>query len=323
MNIFKKNQTNTEKISAAEAYNIWNTLRVRYNSIETYQIFINFIHDKDLDIITKNHKEVFEKQTKILENKSKKYNIKLPSRPPAKLKFTAAIDSITDEIIFRRIYRDLYTELLALSNSITSGTVNDNLRQMFIDFFIKHLNIFESFYKYGKIKGWTEIAPTYKSSKSNDNENLSVSEANHLDTHITLRYDQKNMTQYFWTFANDIEFVKILKGGLVILEKQIKELENISEQYEIPLPDRPPVARKGTADPEMIEDKFIYRSIFSAIQNAVDLHIRAVVETTRNDKIRELFLKLLQDEMEIFDKYLKYGKLKGWIHNNIMYRSES
>ncbi len=323
MNIFKKNQTNTEKISAAEAYNIWNTLRVRYNSIETYQIFINFIHDKDLDILMKNHKGVFKKQAKILEEKSKKYNIKLPSRPPAKLKFTAAIDSITDEIIFRRIYRDLHTELLALSNTITSGTVNDKLRQTFTEFFLKHLNIYESFYKYGKLKGWTEIAPTYKSSKTNGNESLSVSEANHLDNHISLRYDQKNMTQYFWTFAHDTEFVKLLKGGLIILDKQIKELEDISEQHEIPLPERPPVARKGNADPEMIEDKFIYRTIFSAIQNAVDLHIRAVVETIRNDKIRELFLRLLQDELEIFDNYLKYGKLKGWIHNNTMYRAET
>ncbi len=58
MNIFKKNQTNNEKISSAEAYNIWNTLRVRYNSIETYQIFSNFIHDKDLDIIIRfDHKK--------------------------------------------------------------------------------------------------------------------------------------------------------------------------------------------------------------------------------------------------------------------------
>lgn len=323
MNIFKKNQSNTEKISSVEAYNIWNTLRVRYNSIETYQIYINFIHDKDFDIMLNNHKQVFEKEVSILEQKSKHYNIKLPSRPPAKLKFTAAIDAITDEVIFRRIYRDLHTELLALSRTITSGTVNDKLRQMFYDFFLEHLDIYEAFYKYGKMKGWTEIAPAYKSSKAKGNEALSVSEANHIQDHINSRYDQKNMTQYFWTFAHDPEFIKLLKAGLATLDKQIKTLEDIAEQYEIPLPDRPPVARKGNADPEMIEDKFIYRTIFGTMQYAVDMHIRAVAETIRNDSMRELFLSLLREELKTFDVYLKYGKLKGWVHTTIMYRAET
>jgi len=51
----------------------------------------------------------------------------------------------------------------------------------------------------------------------------------------------------------------------------------------------------------------------------MDLHLRAVVETTRNDSIRRMFTQFLSTEVEVFDKYLRYGKVKGWLHPAPLY----
>lgn len=42
-------------------------------------------------------------------------------------------------------------------------------------FTLSHLNNFEQLYKYGKLKGWMDIAPSFKTNKPVDKEKLSVS----------------------------------------------------------------------------------------------------------------------------------------------------
>ena len=43
-------------------------------------------------------------------------------------------------------------------------------------------------------------------------------------------------------------------------------------------------------------------------------HAQAFKRATYNDEIRELFRDLLLDEMEVFDDFMKFGKLKGWLN---------
>ncbi|MDR3540674.1 MAG: hypothetical protein P4L69_06845 [Desulfosporosinus sp.] len=65
-------------------------------------------------------------------------------------------------------------------------------------------------------------------------------------------------------------------------------------------------------DPETIKDKFMYRNILSWELTSLDIHVRAIIETIRNDSLRKLWSELLNTELEYYDKYLKYGKMKGW-----------
>jgi hypothetical protein len=90
-------------------------------------------------------------------------------------------------------------------------------------------------------------------------------------------------------------------------------------EYEVPLPDRPPAHLETAIDAEIIEDKFIYRVIFSGIQGALNLHFRAVVESIRNDGMREFFLKYLKPEIDTYGNLVKYGKMKGWTKVPPMY----
>jgi hypothetical protein len=65
-------------------------------------------------------------------------------------------------------------------------------------------------------------------------------------------------------------------------------------------------------DPETIKDKFMYRNILSWELTSLDNHVRAIIETIRNDSMRKLWNGILNTELEYYDKYLKYGKMKGW-----------
>ncbi len=319
LNIFKKTESNQKSISSVESFNIWNLLRVRYISIEKHQLYLNLVHDMDLSSFLSNHNKEFKKEVSYLEAEAKKYQIKAPPKPATEFKFTVQIDNITDKMIFRQILSDLMFELSGLKRATVSSTTTDNLRSNLIKFTMNHLYMYENFYKYGKLKGWTPVAPAYKV-KPDGKEALSVSEANHIWDHINMRYDQKQLTDIFLDFVHDTDLQLIFKRGNTILEEQIKLLEQKAVEYEVPLPERPPAVTESPIDPEIMEDKFVYRVILANIGSAINLHIRAVIETIRNDSLREVFFKFLKSELDVYNNLLKYGKLKGWNHVVPMYR---
>ncbi|MTI59764.1 MAG: DUF3231 family protein [Firmicutes bacterium] len=323
ISLFKKSATGSERVSAVETFNVWSMLRDRYISIETYQLFINLVHDRDFVLLLNNHLKSFKKQINELETLSKKHKVKVTARPPEQIKFSASIDSVTDKRIYRRITFDLVAELYSLNRSVRSSLANDQLRNTLINFLFNHLDNYEKLYKYGKLKGWSEIEPAYKTGKVVDKEPISVSEAGHIWEHIDQRYDQIQLTNYYINFIHDTEFKKMLEIGVKGLETQLKQLVEKANEYEIPLPERPPKSQVSTIDSETIEDRFVYRTIQKAMQNVIDLHIRAVVETLRNDNLRGLFLSYLKDELDLYDEFVKYGKLKGWLRVEPMYEPKS
>lgn len=134
-----------------------------------------------------------------------------------------------------------------------------------------------------------------------------------------MRYHHLQLTKYFLNFAHDKEFRLILSQGTKTLEKQIKMLEEEALKYEVPLPNQPPPSVAVAMDPETMEDRFIYMAIYTGIQNAVDLHVRAVIEAIRNDSLRAISHDLFADEMAMYENYVKYGKAKGWITATPMY----
>ncbi len=90
-------------------------------------------------------------------------------------------------------------------------------------------------------------------------------------------------------------------------------------KYEVPLPNQPTAAMVSSIDPEALEDRFMYGTILRGIQDALDLHIRALTESIRNDTLRKLFFEFLSVEMDNNEKMLKYGKAKGWIDSPPIY----
>ncbi|TGE36341.1 DUF3231 family protein [Desulfosporosinus fructosivorans] len=310
--ILKKFKGEQERLDIQEAFNIYNLLRARYVSAQTVQLFKNFVHDIDWEIILDKFMKHFDKQIVILEELGEEYRIMMPSRPPLDIKFATSINDITDEYIYKKIYHDLIAELMSLIHAVRSSSTNDNLRHIIIQDLTTHFEDFDILYKFGKLKGWEESYPVYKTALPQQKEQLSTSEAFHIWDHINLRYEQIELIGIFISFAHDTEFKVILQHGIYIFNKQVNHLEQIALKLNVPLPNRPTLPVMSPIDPETIKDKFMYRNILSWELTSLDTHVRAIIETIRNDALRKLWSELLNTELEYYDKYLKYGKMKGW-----------
>ncbi|MCK8827211.1 DUF3231 family protein [Natroniella acetigena] len=317
--LLKRSITAENELSTIEAYDLWNTLQSRYASIETYKLYKNFIHDRDFDLLLSQHLKNFQKQVKILENIAKKIKIKVPSKPPEQIKISTKIDEISDKMIFKKISTDLISELYLMSQATSRSRVNDNLRNNFINFVTSHLTDLNDLYKYGNAKGWTETEPPFRTDQPTK-KLLSTIEAGHLWELLNFRYDQLQLTRIFLALTNDKDLKLILDSGTSTLKDQIKIIEELAAKFEIPLPEKPPASQQAKVDPATIEDKVIFRIIIKGIQDAISKHIRAVVESKKNNNIRKLFLQLYQQEIEFYNDFIRYGKTKGWAYISPKYR---
>ncbi|HWQ42427.1 MAG TPA: DUF3231 family protein [Desulfosporosinus sp.] len=312
ISIFKKAKHQHERLDIQEAFNVYNLLRARYVSTQTVQLFKNFAHDLGWEIILDGFIKHFDKQIAILEELGERFRIIMPSRSPVDVKFATSINDITDEYIYKKMYHDLIAQLMSLIHAVRSASTNDKIRNIIIQDLKIHFEDFDTLYKFGKLKGWEETYPVYKTAMPHEEEQLSTSEAFHIWDHVNLRYEEIELIGLFANFAHDTEFKVILEHGLYIFNKQVNHLEQLALKLNVPLPNRPTLPIMSPIDPETITDKFMYRNILSWELTSLDTHVRAIIETIRNDSLRKLWSEILNAELEYYDKYLKYGKMKGW-----------
>jgi hypothetical protein len=312
ISLIKKVKNRDEMLDIQEAFNIYSLLRARYVSTQTVQLFKNFVHDVNWETMLNKFQKDFESQIVNLEELGEKFRIIMPNRPPLDIKFATRINDITDDYIYKKIYHDLVAQLMSLIHAVRSTSTNDNLRKIIIGDLIIHFEDFDSLYKFGKFKGWEETYPTYKTSIRQEEEQLSASEAFHIWDHITMRYEQTELMSIFSSFAHDTEFKVLLQHGLYIYNKQLKNLEKLALKLNVPLPNRPTQPVSSPIDPEIITDRVMYRTILNSELSSLDTHVRAIIETIRNETLRKLWNGLLNAELEYYGTYLKYGKMKGW-----------
>ena len=312
ISIFKKSNDTDDRLDIQEAFNVYNLLRARYVSVQTVQLFKNFVHDIGWEIILDGFQKNFDKQIVILENLAQKFRIIMPNRSPLDVNFATSVNDITDDYIYKKIFHDLVAQLMSLIHAVRSSSTNDKLRDIIIQDLKIHFHDFDTLYRFGKLKGWEETYPVYKTALPHIEEQLSTSEAFHIWDHISMRYEQIELIGLFSNFAHDTEFKVILDHGLYIFNKQVNHLEQLALKLNVPLPNRPALPITSPIDPETIKDKFMYRNILSWELTSLDTHVRAIIETIRNESLRKLWIELLNTELEYYDKYLKYGKMKGW-----------
>ncbi|MGV8980504.1 DUF3231 family protein [Clostridium sp.] len=312
ISLIKKVKKRDDVIDIQEAYNIYGLLRARYVSTQTVQLFKNFVHDVSWEVVLEKFQKDFEDQIDNLEKLGDKYRIIMPNRPPVDVKFATRLNDVSDDYIYKKIYHDLVAQLMSLSHAVRTTSTNDNLRNIIIQDLKIHFEDFDTLYKFGKLKGWEETYPTYKTAIVQEKEQLSTSEAFHIWDHIVMRYEQIELIGIFESFAHDTEFKVILQHGLYVYNKQVKKLEELALKLNVPLPNRAALPVTTPIDPEMITDRFMYRNILSWQLSALDAHLRAIIETIRNEALRKLWTGLLDAELTYYDKYLKYGKMKGW-----------
>ncbi len=313
ISVFKKSRGLKEEIDIKEAFNIWNMLRSRYHSVDTIRLFQNLTHDRDFDIILGQLLDEWKKYIELYEDKAKKLQLKVPNRPPYDYETSVQVDQFSDGYIYRGIYNGILADMYPLVTAYRTTTTNDSVRQIIQDDLVEHLSSFELLYKYGKLKGWMDEPPAYKTFAPTTTEPLTAGEAFHILDHISHRYHQIQLTELYLTFTHDKDFQLILSQGAKSLEKQVSMLQEIALKYEVGLPNQQPASISVPIDPEAVSDAFLYAAILNGIQSAIDLHVRAVIETIRNDSLRRIYYQLFIEQVQIHERILKYGKAKGWL----------
>jgi hypothetical protein len=149
--------------------------------------------------------------------------------------------------------------------------------------------------------------------------NINVSEVYHLWNHLVQRYNVIYITILLESFVKDNDLKLVLNSGSKILTKHMDLLEKELLNYGIPLPVRPPKKIQRTVNYEQLSDRLVYRRILRGIQAFLPVHTMAFNHST-SPKIRDLFMSFMAEEMKIYDKYIEYGKIKGYIIKPPVYR---
>ena len=148
---------------------------------------------------------------------------------------------------------------------------------------------------------------------------INVSEVFHLWNHLTQRYFVVYITDLFELFARDNDLLAILSIGKKTLSDHVQILEKEMLKYGIPLPNRPPKQSQHIESMEEISDRHIYRRVLHGIQSFLPTHTMAIIHST-SPKIRQLFITFLTEEIKIYDKFLEYGKQKGYLIEPPIYK---
>ena len=315
--------TKDEEVDAQEAFNLWDSLRSRYDAIETVQIHDNFIHDQDLKFVSNYIIEVLtEKQINMLEDKMNNYSLSMPFRPPKSAKTPVNVEAFHDRYI-GSVYLNLFQSFITMEiRAIRTSFTNDNIREMYYKFLKDEVDIYNRIIKYAKIKGWISIPPKHPSMPEDTKGEISSTEAFHLWDHLTARYDAIQLTQIYSNFAHDPEFKTILNRGLRnTLEKQVNLMEEKMNFYGLPLPQRPSKSVYTQFDMEIFGDDIMFRNLLTWIQFTLVLHVFGLKQSSTHDPIRKMFCNFLFEELDLFDKLVKYGKIKGWLRPVPMFRT--
>lgn len=313
LKLFEKNQK--LDIDCQEAYNLWDALKSRYDLVNLVQIYQNFVHDVDFKfLLTHTFMELVGKHTKQLEKQMNTYQMQLMNRPPKSVKIPTNTEAFEDRYIASRLISILQDNVTQQLRFIRTSLTNDDVREMFIQFLKDEVDLYDNAVKYAKLKGWIGVPPLYKQVPEGNQEVLDAGEAFHLFDHLTSRYDNIKKTQLYENFAHDPDLKAILLIGLQqTLEKQVNMLEQEMNKFGIALPQQPPKSVNTTEGKDMYQDNEMFRDVFTGMQFMLELHATALRQNTTNDRLRKIYIHLLQDELSGVDTWIKYGKTKGWL----------
>lgn len=308
-------------VNIEEAYNLWDVLKCMYGAIERIQIWENFSHDSELNLIFKKFLNDFKKDVHALEKELKKYAINGPETNRSKINTSVNSEIILDEYLAQDFFLLLQEHIEMILRAFLTSTTNDAIRAFMFKLLTQVINRTDIIIKYLKIKGWLETPPLYPHIPDKVKERLDTGEAFHLWDHLAFRYDNINQTEIYTSFAYDQDFKIVLKMGLEeVLKKQVNILEKELEYFGIPLPKRGSNVINPPDNTEILKDEYMYRNVISGINGASIFHAQVMKQCTTNDRIRKIFKQLLLEEIKIIDKLIKFGNTKGWMHTVPQYR---
>lgn len=310
--LFNRDQTQTE-LNCQEAFTIWDMLRKLYHEREKMDLYNNYVHDIDFKAILGSIKNTSGKVIEYLEKQSKNFSVPSPPVGVAAIRSNGRAQDLRDEFIAHDVFTDLQSSVEFLLRSLRGAQTHDSLRSFFVNTLKDNVKIMNNMITYLKLKGWINTPPVYPNIPAEVTEQIDVTEAFHLWNLLAFRYMNIHFTKFITAITSSVDFKALLIAGQSILEKQEQALEKECLHFGIPLPVHPPKVVVASTNDNQIPDENIYNDLLGGIINATFQHGIAVKECITNTRIRAMFEKLFMEEIDIEDKLLKYGKLKGYI----------
>jgi len=313
--IMKTVRQRQKTVDIREAFNLWDLLKSCYTGLELALMLKNYAHDADLIVILDRFINIARERAKNLENELKKYSVQAPDRNRIRVNLRMPDSgSVTDEFIANLFFLVSQEDTEHMLRAFRTSVTNDAVRDLFKRFALQKAECVDILVHYLRLKGWLEIPPLYRSTPGDIHEKVTTVEVANLWDHLTFRYDNYHSTEVIRSLAHDREFVAALDMGLNTLSKQIAVLEKELVRFAVPLPKRPGKLTMTMRDTEVVHDEHCYRTLLIGLYGALALHVQPLKECVYNDRIRALFKQLLVDELGMLDRYLKFGKLKGWLN---------
>lgn len=316
----KRKEKLQQLIDVREAFNLWGIVKSKYDILEFLELFQQFVHDKDLKLIFNDGYKFFTANKNKLEDLLQRYSVMGPELYRGASYWSGNSEAIRDEFAATCLLIYLQEHIENMLRASRTSVTNDYLRSVIVKMLKQTIRKTNKLYKYLKIKGWIDTPPLYPNSPSGKPEIICCASAAHLWDHLTSRYDNLRQTKMFSTFTNDGDFKLMIDQGILILNKQIDILEEECKQFGITLPKRPPEVIVAPEGKEMMKDDYIYRVLLAGFQGAGQMHAEAIKQVTHNDRIRNIFIKMLMEEINYYEFFVRYGKIKGWLHPAPAYR---
>lgn len=148
---------------------------------------------------------------------------------------------------------------------------------------------------------------------------VSVMEAALLWDMLVGRYKCIRETRIYHSWAHDPDWKELLEFGINVLESQSRTLEQQVKTYKLPLPDRPPLIDRLPENISELHDRYGFSQVFEGCQSWIDYFARASRSIITNDPLRHIVVDCLTTDLSMFDKLVKFAKLKGWLESSPMF----
>jgi len=321
MQLFKSaRQTEALKLDVHEAYTLWRAYTDRNASIHHLSMLKNYLHDADFVVYLTKILEDLKKESNTLEKLLQTYSIAGPE--PAVDKHSAAGNAqiLLDQEVAQMLNRFIRMDVNFMAFSLKFTPTNDDIWSFMVELAKSAINRVDTLVIYMKLKNWLYVPPLYPYVLPDNPEKIAASSITALWDHLVYRYFNLRQTQVFSTLVADPDFVILLKMGIAVLQKDIKALEDRLVYYGVSLPQHFSGITVNVEDKAITDDKFVFNIIMGGMRDALALHASSIQECIVNDQVRKFFIDLTLSEIDYLSKFIKYGKVKGWVFPTPVFR---
>ena len=151
-----------EKVAANEIFLLFDHLVYRYNSLQYTKVVSTFADDPDLRAMLEMGLVVLNDQVQTLEKELNRFGIPLPYRYCRIIPKPEDTQLLEDRFIFNVVLNGIQNAALLHGAALKEIIVNDRLRTFFWKLTLAELKYVATMVRYGKLKGWMNVAPLYR-----------------------------------------------------------------------------------------------------------------------------------------------------------------